>query len=520
MNMKRSFAILLAALALAACNEKPEEPAVPQQVRITPVITRATDVNFEDGDAIGLTITRAAGAYATNEKLTYSGTSFSGSLNWYSEGNETSSLKAYYPYSATVPATFTVQTDQSQGITSSDFMSATKSDVYPTANDVAMVFTHKLTKILVKITNESGGTIEGVKMGGVIPTAVIDPDTYGATVSTSAEATTIKAYKVDQNTYALIVPAQTATMTVTVTASGKELSQKLTATEMGSGFQYTTEVRVLPQSLQVKISGDITNWNDGGSIGADGNVSFEEFENNFVYDGVSYNIKTMKDGRKWMTDPLRFVPAGKTPSTNPAEPVGIWYPYTTAGVAATDEASIAARGFLYDAATAFGVAEVNSDNYKTFEGTQGICPKGWYIPTREDFVALLGNSASTYGDVVESGAYWDSDYKGGRIKTMDADGWNWGFNGMINRTDPSKTGSYQKVATTTSNCSVEEYIGRLSMTFLTGSTANPNISATTGNIQFIGLMSSFTASYKEGRLSISFQNFLSGYPVRCIKAKQ
>ena len=202
-------------------------------------------------------------------------------------------------------------------------------------------------------------------------------------------------------------------MTVTVTASGKELSQKLTATEMGSGFQYTTEVRVLPQSLQVKISGDITNWNDGGSIGADGNVSFEEFENNFVYDGVSYNIKTMKDGRKWMTDPLRFVPKGKTPSTNPAEPVGIWYPYPTAGVAATDEASIAARGFLYDAATAFGVAEVNSENYKTFEGTQGICPKGWYIPTREDFVALLGNSASTYGDVVE--AIWQF---GGTGKTF------------------------------------------------------------------------------------------------------
>ena len=520
MNMKRSFAILLAALALAACNEKPEEPAVPQQVRITPVITRATDVNFEDGDAIGLTITRAAGAYATNEKLTYSGTSFSGSLNWYSEGNETSSLKAYYPYSTTVPATFTVQTDQSQGITSSDFMSATKSDVYPTANDVAMVFTHKLTKILVKITNESGGTIEGVKMGGVIPTAVIDPDTYGATVSTSAEATTIKAYKVDQNTYALIVPAQTATMTVTVTASGKELSQKLTATEMGSGFQYTTEVRVLPQSLQVKISGDITNWNDGGSIGADGNVSFEEFENNFVYDGVSYNIKTMKDGRKWMTDPLRFVPKGKTPSTNPADPVGIWYPYTTAGVAATDEATIAARGFLYDAATAFGVAEVNADNYQTFEGTQGICPKGWYIPTRADFVALLGNSASTYGDVVESGAYWDSDYKGGRIKTMDADGWNWGFYGAINRANPTKTGAYQTSVTSATNCSVEEYLGRPSMSFLTGSTANPNITTSTGNIQFIGLMSTFTGSYKEGRLSISFQNFLSGYTVRCIKAKQ
>lgn len=518
MNMKRSYVILLAALALAACNEKPDEPAVPKQVRITPVITRATDVNFEDGDAIGLTITRTSGAYATNEKLTYSGTSFSGSLDWYSEGNETSNLKAYYPYATAIPATFTVQTDQSSGITSSDFMSATKSDVYPTANDVAMVFTHKLTKILIKITNESGGTIEGVKIGGIIPTAVIDADTYDATVSTTAEATTITACKVDDSTYALIVPSQTAAMVVTVTASGKELSQKLVATEMGSGFQYTTQVRVLPQSLQVKVSGDITNWNDGGSIGTDDSVSFEEFENNFVYDGVSYNIKTFKDGRKWMTDPLRFVPKGKTPSTDPAVAAGIWYPYTTAGVAATDEASISSRGFLYDAATAFGVAEVNSENYTSFEGTQGICPKGWYIPTRADFVALVGNSATTYGDVVESGPYWDSEYKGGRIKTMDADGWNWGFNGVINRSNASATGAYLKTVTSASNCSVEEYMNRLSMTFITGSTANPNIGSN-GNIQFIGLMSSFTKNYMEGRLSISFENYLSGYPVRCIKAK-
>lgn len=517
--MKRFYSILLAALALAACNEKPDGPAVPQPVRITPVITRATDVNFENGDAIGLTITRTSGAYASNEKLTYSGTCFAGSLSWYSEANETSDLKAYYPYSEAFPATFTVQADQSRGITSSDFMSAVKSEVYPTANDVAMVFTHKLTKILVKITNESGGVIEGVKMGGIIPAATIDPDTYEATVSSSAEAVTITAFKVDENTYALIIPSQKAEMTVTVTASGKELSQRLVATDMGSGFQYTTEVRVLPQNLQVKISGDITNWNDGGSIGAENSVSFEEFDNNFVYDGVSYNIKTMKDGRKWMTDPLRFVPSGKTPSTNPADPVGIWYPYTIDGVAATDEASIASRGFLYDAATAMGVAEINADNYKTLAGTQGICPKGWYIPTTDDFIALVGNANASFGQVVESGPYWDAEYKGGRVKTMDADGWNWGFNGVINRTDASKTGAYLKTVTNSNNCSVEEYLGRLSMTFITGSTANPSISSN-GNIQFVGLMSTFTSSYKEGRLSIAYHNYLSGYPVRCIKAKE
>lgn len=256
---------------------------------------------------------------------------------------------------------------------------------------------------------------------------------------------------------------------------------------------------------------------NGISIQSDYAVVEKEMPITVEYGGVVYNAAKMADGRVWMTDPLRFVPAGKTVSSNPGDGNGIWYPYTTAGVAETTEAAAKARGYLYDYATAFGVEEVNSENYKTFEGTQGICPDGWYIPTKEDFFGLIGNSNATFGAIKEDSPYWDAEYKGGRIKAMDEDGWNWGFYGVVNRANPSATGKYLATTTSATNCSVEEYVGRFSMSFLMSSTANPNITASTGNIQFAGLMSTFTSSYKEGRLTVAWSNYLSGYTVRCIR---
>lgn len=38
-------------------------------MRIDPTITRATEVDFETGDAVGLTITTADGLYAENTEL-------------------------------------------------------------------------------------------------------------------------------------------------------------------------------------------------------------------------------------------------------------------------------------------------------------------------------------------------------------------------------------------------------------------------------------------------------------------
>ena len=90
--MKKVLIFVAFAAALAACQKNqvptwtnPDETVVTPDgqvydVRILPVMTKVTDTAFENGDAIGVSINRTAGAYATNEKLTYNGSEFSGSL--------------------------------------------------------------------------------------------------------------------------------------------------------------------------------------------------------------------------------------------------------------------------------------------------------------------------------------------------------------------------------------------------------------------------------------------------------
>ena len=72
--MKRYF-YMLAALAIAACQQPVQPEMAPGKVQVEPVITRATEVNFEDGDRIGFTMTKVndAEAYASNECLTFGG---------------------------------------------------------------------------------------------------------------------------------------------------------------------------------------------------------------------------------------------------------------------------------------------------------------------------------------------------------------------------------------------------------------------------------------------------------------
>ena len=268
--MKKALILAGAAvLALAACNKTPQTDPQPVDfsrygIRVEPVITRATETNFENGDQIGLTITRAAGAYAENAQLSYDGTAFSGSLNWYEEGADESTLKAYYPYAPAFPTTFTVAEDQSAGTASSDFISAVKEGVLPSANAVAMVFKHQLSRLVVTAKNNSGSDIESVVFQGVIPTATIAADLTAA-VDASAEAIDIKAFA-DGEKYYAIVPGQKVALKVAVTAGGRELTQQLSEVTLEPGKQYSVSVIVNKEEIKVVLAGEIENWNDGGEI--------------------------------------------------------------------------------------------------------------------------------------------------------------------------------------------------------------------------------------------------------------
>ena len=48
------------------------------------------------------------------------------------------------------------------------------------------------------------------------------------------------------------------------------------------------------------------------------------------------------------------------------------------------------------------------------------------------------------------------------------------------------------------------------------STSDPNVLS---NIQFFGMMTTFTGQYKDGRLSMSFVHIENGISLRCVKNK-
>ena len=77
----------MAVLAIAACQRTVEPEAVPGKVQIEPIITKATEVNFENGDQVGLTMAKVNDTekYADNKCLTFNGTVFESELTWYAD---------------------------------------------------------------------------------------------------------------------------------------------------------------------------------------------------------------------------------------------------------------------------------------------------------------------------------------------------------------------------------------------------------------------------------------------------
>ena len=259
--------------------------------------------------------------------------------------------------------------------------------------------------------------------------------------------------------------------------------------------------------------------------------------NFFIYDGKTYPIVKLADGKWWMAAPLAYVPAGKAVSSDPKEDAGIWYTYTSDGKKATPMTSYT-DGFLYDYPTAFGVgidditygtrdefkAGTVIGNFRTFEGTQGICPPGWYIPTRADFLKLVGysvkdDSTGETADVKDPTAvYYDSSVLNGgsSVTVFNKAGWNFAFLGVRAKTSKSQTGSYNLAITDNTKYTNDFYLGLPALNQIMCSTPYmPNVAG--NNVQYFCLMTTFTKSYPEGRLSLSYGNYLHGMEVRCVR---
>ena len=530
--MKKVLIPILCIAALAACNKTvpatPDQPATGAEtfsVRILPVMTKVTDTAFENGDAIGVTITRESGAHATNEKLSYNGTEFSGSLMWYAEGTAGATVSAYYPYADAVPAKFSVAADQSAGTSASDFVAGSKEGVLPSASAVVIPFKHKLTKIILSVTNNAAGELSAIKLSGARLAANIAAD-FSATVDETAATGTITAFKKDATTYCLILPPQKVGLTATVeTAGGNVLAQNLAETELLAGKQYTINMIVNPKDLAVAFAGDIEDWENGGEIGGGDNTLIEQLDKGFItYHEAKYTVAQMKDGKWWMTQNLRYVPEGITVGdalTNVT--AGVYYPIVvnegqTAAEFSKDIEVITARGYLYQAEVALGlkIGDLTSvAQAEALEGAQGLCPKGWHIPTGADIIGLVGKAVSPLTNNTEAPYY---DGANGSIALLNADGFNMEAYGAISIADNTRTsGTFMGF--------MSAYKDKISTGMMIGSTYagvtyNTSGDETSGvkNLQFFGFMpmtnKATEAEYTCNGTKVSYR--IAG-AVRCVR---
>ena len=521
--MKRYITIALTALAFAACQQPVEPQMVPRKIQVEPIITKATEVNFENGDRIGLTIkvNGAAENYASNECMTYASDVFTSDLEWYADIYTPADFHAYYPYNETgAPVSYFQHEDQSEGIAAADFMMAAKKGVLPSQNAVAMVFKHIMTKLVINIDNQSGAEVEKVEV--LSSTLGVDLDyenmallpCSGVLPAVCPQTTAYEA--VSGKTWQMIMIPQTAPLELYVTLSNHTvIRQALVNTTYKSGGQYTINARIVQDNMIVTASGEIENWTDEGEIEFDGEgttenlpVEFTEYDGYFVYDGVEYKTVTLADGNTWMAENLRFIPRGKTVSSDPAEDAGIWYPAANADKTA-DPALAQTLGLLYDASTAFGT-EITIENAGTFEGTQGICPEGWHIPTVAELTGLVGHCSNS--DMINTdAAYYDATIKGASLAALKEAGWEWQFASMRNKANTAGNGSY----------TVTNYNGIYGvMSYLIGSSMYQTTTNTDGslkNVQYYYMMPTYNASNE--KVTVAYGNFLAGASVRCVKNK-
>lgn len=376
--MRKILFMALAVLIAAGCAESEKGTLC---VKIAPAIrTRVTGLHFDTGDRIGLTISKGSVPYAENVPMTYDGTAFTASgLSWYNDLNEKSVLTAYYPYAeGGRPDEFTVSSDQTQGNGPSDLLAAVKTDVTPVSAPVGMIFYHVMSQLTIVVSNSSSAVVTGVSVGGLVPTAEIDYSMPKAAAKSGVAAAEVKACEVKSGaTYRAILVPQQAALTVTVTTDdGRSHTKTLSSAQLESGRRYDMSVLVTNEEIQISLSGDIGDWEDGGSLDGSGSGDGGDDDSQTLsYGGVTYRTTTVGE-TVWMAENLRYVPDEALLTK------GIWYPDGN-----EDAEYVREHGMLYSFTAALGGAQAVSG-----APVRGICPAGWHVPYIDELQTLAAGS--------------------------------------------------------------------------------------------------------------------------------
>ena len=284
-NMKNFLVMVACAVALAACTTKEEvEPQTSQYVRFYPLMTRATETQFEQGDQISIsavhptagTELKTSGNYADNIPYVFSGGMF---VPEKEDGiklplGEESGLAYYAVYpqqdALATEGTFTVQQDQREhkNRTLSDFCTVF---VPTTGNkDVYLKFWHRMSRICVDLT---GITIQPVTMQLKNMSLEVAFDLNANTYASTGGGVSDVYMSMESNKrFEAILPPQEFNITTDIIVNIDGRDYNVTSTRSadvfrtGMEYDYTLiyvegEIRLVGEPVEVAIDGEIYPWN-------------------------------------------------------------------------------------------------------------------------------------------------------------------------------------------------------------------------------------------------------------------
>ena len=283
--MTKLFISLIAAVAVFSCAKQESAPVQPERdltVRFTTeqLSSYAFKSALEANDAVGIFASEPI--EGVNVKYTATGDQKLTSatpLKWIKDNTTKVDFIAYRPYAEGATSSildFAALADQSAegALDASDLMAAVKDQVVPETN-VSLSFSHKLSKVCVKLTNNvEGATVNGVSIEDVVLGAKVNLAT-GA-VSDPAAKTTVKAAHVGNALdYDAIIIPQTAKPAIVVALSNGNtykyvLSADATFTAGKVSVANLTINPVVPsEQVPVAFDFDVVDWQNGDALVTD-----------------------------------------------------------------------------------------------------------------------------------------------------------------------------------------------------------------------------------------------------------
>ena len=409
-------------------------------------------------------------------------------------------LKANYAWTATIDGTVRVTVDPSQGNGNADVTLT----VGPNTSDKALE-----------------GTVTFSATGGGTQASTVISITQAAAPIISVDKESIEEVPVAGESYKVSV---TSNYPWTVAATGT--AGVTVAPEEGAAGTTEVTVTVAENKGKEPATGTIVFTANGGGTTATAEVSVAQLAEltEVEWGGVTYSVKKMKDGNYWFTENLRYIPDGFTPSNSlTAVTAGVFYPIVvnsgqSAAEFSTDENVIKAKGYLYQAEVALGlkVGDIQTvAQAQALEGTRGICPEGWHVPTINEIVGLVGKAVSPITTNTEAPYYNGTN---GSISLLNADGFNMDAFGAISIVDNTRaSGTFMGWVTGFKTKISSGMIHGSSYVGVTYNTANDESSGIK-NVQFWGFMpmtnKAAEADYTCNGTKVSYR---IAAPVRCVK---